>query len=126
MKSSVLIKPNSFHAEKHWYPKVLNAQIHPAVSFFMQLGNERIATRYAHLNPKVDKVRLHKLLSSSSKHFRWGGADLMRTVTASGRSCMVVLETNSCPSGQKSFPLLNDSDEQGGYRRLLETTFKPL
>ncbi len=125
MKTSVLIKPNSFHAEKHWYPKALNAQIHPAVSFFMHLGNERIATRYAHLNPKVDKQALLAILSHRTKYFRWGGTDLMRTVTASGRSRMVVIETNSCPSGQKSFPVLNDSDEQGGYRRLIESTFLP-
>lgn len=126
MKTSVLIKPDSFHAEKHWYPKALNAQIHPAVSFFMHLGNERIASRYAHLNPKVDKKVLLKILSRPGKFFRWGGTDLMRTVTASGRSRMVVIETNSCPSGQKSFPVLNDSDEQGGYRRLMESTFLPL
>jgi hypothetical protein len=39
---------------------------------------------------------------------------------------MVVVETNSCPSGQKSMPLYEEHDELGGYRALLERTFMPL
>ncbi len=38
---------------------------------------------------------------------------------------MVVIENNSCPSGQKSMPLLDDHQEEGGYRRLVERTFMP-
>ncbi|MEZ5988437.1 MAG: hypothetical protein R3F30_04825 [Planctomycetota bacterium] len=39
---------------------------------------------------------------------------------------MVVLEVNSCPSGNKSMPFLEDGEEQGGYRRLLTHSFLPL
>lgn len=38
---------------------------------------------------------------------------------------MVVIETNSCPSGQKSFPLLNEGEEKNGYSYLIDQTFKP-
>lgn len=38
---------------------------------------------------------------------------------------MVIIENNSCPSGQKSMPLLEDNQEQGSYRRLVERTFLP-
>jgi hypothetical protein len=38
---------------------------------------------------------------------------------------MVVIETNSCPSGQKSFPLLNEGEEKNGYQYLIDYTFKP-
>jgi hypothetical protein len=38
---------------------------------------------------------------------------------------MVVVETNSCPSGQKSMPLANEDMEQAGYRSLLEKSFMP-
>jgi hypothetical protein len=38
---------------------------------------------------------------------------------------MVVLETNSCPSGQKSMPPRTDSDEHRGYRFLIENSFLP-
>ncbi|CAO3599217.1 unnamed protein product [Absidia cylindrospora] len=40
---------------------------------------------------------------------------------------MIVIETNSCPSGQKSMPLLSETDEhneQGGYRLVIETAFQ--
>jgi len=36
---------------------------------------------------------------------------------------MIVVETNSCPSGQKSMPILLDSEEQGGYRVVIENAF---
>jgi len=38
---------------------------------------------------------------------------------------MVVIENNSCPSGQKSMPLVDDNQEQGSYRLMVERTFKP-
>jgi hypothetical protein len=40
---------------------------------------------------------------------------------------MIVIETNSCPSGQKSMPLLSETDEhneQGGYRLVIETAYQ--
>ncbi len=38
---------------------------------------------------------------------------------------MVIIETNSCPSGQKSMPLLNEAEEKNGYTVLIDQTFKP-
>ena len=40
---------------------------------------------------------------------------------------MIVIETNSCPSGQKSMPILSETDEHnehGGYRTVIESAFK--
>lgn len=119
------ISPGTFVAEDHWYPKALNATIHPLVSFFMNLTPERIVNRYCHLNPKTDRDRLMEMLTYECRHFLWGGADLMHATTAEGRRRMVVIENNSCPSGQKSMPLLDDNAEEGGYRRLVENTFVP-
>lgn len=39
---------------------------------------------------------------------------------------MVLIETNSCPAGQKSMPKLAGHDDSRGYRVLIEKTFKPL
>ena len=36
---------------------------------------------------------------------------------------MIIVETNSCPSGQKSMPLLAETDEFGGYKVVLESAF---
>ncbi len=120
------IRPGSFEPSRHFYPKALNAQIHPWVGFFFRLGLERIISRYTHLNPRVDPKALEAALTYEPKHFRWAGADLFHTTTASGQRRMVVVETNSCPSGNKSMPLVSEDNEQGGFRRLVQSAFKPL
>ncbi|PHI18570.1 hypothetical protein CEQ90_17270 [Lewinellaceae bacterium SD302] len=122
---SKLILPGSFEAHHHWYPKALNATIHPMIAFFLQLGQERIISRYCHMHPMVEANKLRELLNHRCRHFIWGGADLLNVTSAGGKRQMVVIENNSCPSGQKSMPLLNDNEEQGSYRLLVERTFKP-
>lgn len=119
------VKPGSFNNENHWYPKALNATIHPMVNFFLNLDKERIISRYCHLNPKVDESRLREILSYKCKYFLWSGADLFNATSEDGNRQMVVIENNSCPSGQKSMPLLDDNKEDGSYRLLIERTFKP-
>jgi hypothetical protein len=120
-----LVRPGSFSGENHWYGKALNATIHPMVSFFLNLSKERIITRYCHLRPQVDKDKLYEILSYQCKYFLWSGADLINSTLANGNRQMVVIENNSCPSGQKSMPLLDDNQEEGSYRLLIERTFKP-
>jgi hypothetical protein len=117
--------PGGFEAHAHWYPKALNATIHPMINFFLNLGQERIITRYCHLHPKVNPEKLREILNYRAKHFLWAGADLLNVTSARGKRQMVVIENNSCPSGQKSMPLLDDNQEQGSYRLLIERTFKP-
>jgi len=120
-----IYKPGSFEAENHWYPKALNATIHPMVAFFLNLSKVRIVERYCHLHPRVKREFLLEILSHRPKYFRWAGADLINVTSESGKRQMVVIENNSCPSGLKSMPLLNENDEFGGYRKLIERTFIP-
>jgi hypothetical protein len=117
--------PGEFEAHNHWYPKALNATIHPMIHFFLNLDQHRIINRYCHLHPMVKKQGLEALLNYRAKYFVWGGADLLNVTSAGGKRQMVVLENNSCPSGQKSMPLVDDSREQGSYRLLIERTFLP-
>ncbi|MFT6679019.1 MAG: hypothetical protein ACJAZG_001692, partial [Granulosicoccus sp.] len=119
------IKPGTFKGSDHWYPKALNATIHPMVNFFLNLDKERIISRYCHLHPVVDMDKLRELLSYQCKYFIWSGADLFNATSENGNRQMVVIENNSCPSGQKSMPLLDDNKEDGSYRLLVERTFKP-
>lgn len=126
MSYADLIEPGSFDQDNHYYTKVLNANIHPLVSFFFNLKSKRIINRYCHLNPMVNKERVTQLLKQAPKHFRWSGADLMYVTTQTGKRSMVLIETNSCPSGQKSMPLVNEHDDSGGYRNLIEKTLKPI
>jgi hypothetical protein len=118
--------PGEFEPQQHYYPRVLNATLHPAVAFFMNLGPRRVLTRYCHLNPRVDAERLEQVLTYRPTYFQWAGADLFHVTTAAGNRQMVVIETNSCPSGHKSMPHPSDTDEQGGYRALVERAFLPL
>lgn len=117
--------PGTFHAEKHFYPRVLNAHIHPLVAFFLRLTTEQKVIRFCHLNPKVDPDVLRKLLTYQPKYLYWSGADLFHVTTAEGNKRMVLIETNSSPSGQKSMPLFAEHQEQGGYQVLIEYCFAP-
>ncbi len=125
MSNLRIINPNEFEAHNHWYPKALNATIHPMINFFLNLDKERLITRYCHMHPKVDKGKLREILNYKSKYFLWAGADLLNVTSAGGKRQMVVIENNSCPSGQKSMPLIDDNQEQGSYKLMIERTFKP-
>ena len=119
----LLIAPSDFEPENHFYPRVLNAHIHPLVRNLMEMGNDRIASRFCHLHPEVDSEAVKTLLQSVPKYFRWGGSDLFHVTSEEGNRSVVVIETNSCPSGQKSMPRVNESIEQAGYERLLKDSF---
>lgn len=125
-KTPIVIGPGEFEPENHFYPKALNAQIHPLVRYFMDMGNERIALRYCHLHPEANAAAVRAALAHVTKQFRWGGADLFTTTTDRGQRRLVVVETNSCPSGQKSMPLVHEREERGGYEVLLERSFLPM
>jgi len=119
------VQPGEFEAHHHWYPKALNATIHPMINFFLNLDQLRIISRYCHMHPTVNGEKLQEILNYRCKHFLWAGADLLNVTSAGGKRQMVVIENNSCPSGQKSMPLIDDNQEQGSYRLLIERTFKP-
>lgn len=119
------VPPGTYDASRHFYPRVLNAQMHAMVRFFLTLDHDRIIQRYCYLNPRVDRDHLGALLSYVPQYFRWSGCDLFHATSAAGRRRMVVIETNSCPSGQKSMPLYEEHDDYGGYRTLLERSFLP-
>ncbi len=125
MKKIELIQPNIFEPENHWYEKSLNATIHPTISYFMNLSKERIVKRYCHLNPRVKQEDLLSILTYKPKYYSLSGADLLHVTTEDGNRQMVIIENNSCPSGQKSMPLLDEFKEQGGYRSFVEKTILP-
>ena len=72
-KDATSILPGDFEAEAHYYPRVLNANIHPLVASFFSLGNERILARYSHLNPQMDLDTLRSILEYEPAYFHWAG-----------------------------------------------------
>lgn len=119
------VAPGTFDPAAHAYPRVLNAQMHSMVRYFLTLDLERIMSRFCYLNPQVEESTLRDVLEYVPRYFRWSGCDLFHVTNMAGVRRMVVVETNSCPSGQKSMPLFEEHDEQGGYRELLAQAFLP-
>jgi hypothetical protein len=120
------VLPDTFDVHEHFYPRAVNSNLHPMVQSFLSLGNERIIERFCHLNPSVSMIALTKLLSTPPRFFRWSGADLFNVTNQKGKRQMIVVETNSCPSGQKSMPMINNDDNEDGYHILMRSSFKTM
>jgi hypothetical protein len=73
---ATIIEPGNFEMEAHYYPKVVHATLSKLVASFFELGNDRVVSRYCHLNPKVDSKTLREMLDYKPKYFKWAGADL--------------------------------------------------
>ena len=119
------LNPGSFEPERHYYPRALNAVIHPLVRNFFRLGNERIASRYRHLHPEVSQAHIDEALNYQPQHFLWGGSDLMMTTNETGERHLVLIETNSCPSGQKSVPQASFDQDGLGYQAVINNALWP-
>lgn len=122
---SMIVEPNTFEDDDHFYPNILNMRLHPTVAKFLSLTRKQIALRYCWRKPEVDYEALVNLLSTSAKHFKWAGSDLMHVKDFHGNSELTLIETNSCPSGQKSAPPIDMSDTQKTYRMLIERGLWP-
>lgn len=123
--TTLLIQPGSFDSPKHFYPKVLNASIHPMVQGFLNMSNDQIEERFCHLHPEVNRAKLKEVFNFKPKHLSWSGADLFCVVNEKGQRKMMLVELNSCPSGQKSMPWAEEFRETGGYLELLKRSFLP-
>jgi hypothetical protein len=121
-----VFQPDEFESDRHYYPRTLNAQVHPLVASFFRMSNERLISRYCHLHPYANRRALTDVLTTEPRYLRWSGSDVFNVSTEAGVRQKLIVETNSCPSGQKSFPLLDEEQEEGGYARLLKATFVPL
>lgn len=119
-------EPGQFEPERHFYPRAQNAQMHELVRSFMKMPLESMILRYCHLHPSVDREVLTTVMTHEPRVLRWSGSDILNVSSEAGIKRKLVIETNSCPSGQKSFPLIDDDAEEGGYRQVLENTFLPL
>lgn len=70
---SRIVNQGEFEPEKHFYPRVVNAEVHSLIETFLSLGNDRIIARYTNLNPRIKPEILKSILSYSPSHFQWAG-----------------------------------------------------
>jgi hypothetical protein len=119
------VGPGTFSAADAFYPQVLALPPHPDVERFFGMQRCEIVARYCERHPLTDAVELARLLGEHCRQLMWAGSDLLLVAGAHDRRQMIVLETNSCPSGQKSMPLLASRDHRGGYLRVARALFDP-
>lgn len=55
LRMALTVPPGSFAPEEHFYPRALNAHMHPVMASFLGLPTEHLATRYCQINPIVDR-----------------------------------------------------------------------
>eukprot|EP01125_Pyxidicula_operculata_P022101 TRINITY_DN8884_c0_g1_i1.p1 TRINITY_DN8884_c0_g1~~TRINITY_DN8884_c0_g1_i1.p1 ORF type:complete len:500 (-),score=95.81 TRINITY_DN8884_c0_g1_i1:9-1508(-) len=124
-KYAKIVTSGAFKVADHYYPKVQGADLSPVVSTFLNMDNDRIIARYCLLNPNVNVEVLKRVLNYKPKYLAWSGADLLYATATDNKGIrdMILIELNSCPSGQKSMPKMGDPF--GGYRKLIEHTFLP-
>lgn len=120
-----LILPGQFSPEKHFYPKVLGKKLHPLVRDFFQADLGNWLRLYVQAHPGVDVETLKSLLFYRAKYLSWAGTDLFKVETLAGEKCFVVIETNSCPAGQKSMPPVVGDDWSSAYWTHLKNTVLP-
>jgi len=95
-----MITPGVFNQNLYYYPKLKNTRLHHEVQDFLSFSTENLIKKYCVKNPECDEMVLKTLLQYRPQHFFWSGVDLFSI----SENKMLVLETNSCPSGQKSMP----------------------
>ena len=149
---SRVVSPGKFDPEKHFYERVLEAKLHPVVEEFFGMSMPKIIDKYCETHEGVDRVVLEQILTYVPLHFFWSGVDLLyvrpdRTLRAAAAASairsqspfpadrneaneqkpeMMILETNSCPSGQKSMPSVHGEIGWGGGYATLMTRFYEL
>lgn len=98
-KNAVALTSADFHFSNHFYPKVQRSKIGAVGKRFFNLGNDAVVKRFCELNPHVDGDALAELLAYRPKYFKWAGCDLFNVTDDKNRRQMIIIETNSCPSG---------------------------
>ncbi|CAF3084785.1 unnamed protein product [Rotaria sp. Silwood2] len=123
MKFADRHQPGSFSAENHFYPEALNKFLCSEVKAFLKLGNELIAQRYCYLHPTTNYNRLYTLMNTRPSLLQLSGTDLLHVTDQNQQKQIILIETNSCPSGQKSMPTDTYVDNDSGYHKFVRLTF---
>lgn len=120
---AIRVEKGSFKQKDHFYEKVLaNNRAHSLMNKFFDMTIDNMIDRYCILNPKCDRLKLNEYLNYRTKYFKWAGTDLFNVIdNESGKRQMLLIETNTCPSGIKSMPFIDSCQIYGGYKYLIES-----
>jgi hypothetical protein len=118
-----------------YFSKARQAVIHPDLEWLMNASNEEIVERYIKRHPEVNASALLEILRTPCVHFRWSGADLFAVRNKrTGEARMLIIETNSSPSGQSTVPCVRTDPpaihtlpmENNGFIIMMRDVFKPM
>ncbi len=98
-KHAVALTGADFYSVNHFYPKTQRARIGRVGREFFTLSNDEAASIYCRRNPATSRAILAECLAYKPAYFKWAGCDLFNVVDGDDRRQMVIIETNSCPSG---------------------------
>jgi hypothetical protein len=101
-----------------YYPFIRQARAHPVVDEFFTCSQAELIERFCSLHPAASREALRSLLATRCSHFFWAGCDFFPVSDLPGGARMLLLESNSCPAGQKSMPSLRGDSLWRGYQRL--------
>jgi hypothetical protein len=117
-----IIIPGIFNESDYLYDCVLNKKMHKIVEYFFSLNKKDYVDIYCkkYHSIYINKTLLYKMLLYKPKYFHWSGVDLLNINNFDHNNInnMIILETNSCPSGQKSMPNIIPGL---GYENLMKT-----
>ena len=110
------MKPENFAAEDHFYPHILNGQLHPMIRSFLDIDTKKIAACYCHffcfvfvffiqVRSNSNNYVTKKNYSNKNQISHCSGADLFVVTNNKGGRYLCVVETSTCPRGQKSMSL---------------------
>ena len=116
------------HSPAFYFPRARTARLHEDVEWLLSASNAEMVSSFARRHPLVDAAALLRLLSEPCKEFRLSGTDVFPVQHAStGERRMMVLETNSCPSGQSSMPVLRSASAPSNmYVEAIRSVMAPM
>jgi hypothetical protein len=120
--TKIIYPDDTVDRKRHYYPKVGEQSLHPTAKRFFSLSMDDKVALYRRRHPLADPTALKRLISYQPKYSFWIGNDFF-PIYHDSRSELALLESNSCPSGNKSLPVTNTG--YNNYQFLIEKSFLP-
>lgn len=120
-----IIEPGRFVARRHFFAGALQTIPDQRVATLFASSTMELADACCALFPGIDIRDLLRILQYRPRFFKWAGSDLFLIRNHRGERDVMLLETNSCPSGQKYVSGQMTQLHETGYGFLVENVFVP-
>jgi len=118
-----LVSPGEYDPANSSYPVIRTSRVHRIVEDLFALDHAGLIANYCARHPVSSRSALLRLLEWRCSNLVWAGCDFFPLRLKEGEPGVLLLETNSCPAGQKSMPAVGNEIGPGGYRRIYDELF---